>query len=161
MLLFIKEDARRRKEDDFVSIHHMLLFIDTSTSPTGVKLKFQYITCYSLSALIGLAHPLFHRFNTSHVTLYPRWKLRNNFDVEFQYITCYSLSARRYKTAKGIDVSIHHMLLFIAISGLSPVILSGFNTSHVTLYQVQQMAGQFQNLCFNTSHVTLYLVFTL
>ena len=113
MLLFIKEDARRRKEDDFVSIHHMLLFIDTSTSPTGVKLKFQYITCYSLSALIGLAHPLFHRFNTSHVTLYPRWKLRNNFDVEFQYITCYSLSARRYKTAKGIDVSIHHMLLFI------------------------------------------------
>ena len=53
---------------------------------------FQYITCYSLSSDEHLDIARATRFNTSHVTLYPRADGVLLVPMSFQYITCYSLS---------------------------------------------------------------------
>ena len=99
-----------------VSIHHMLLFID-EVSPTNVDYwLFQYITCYSLSFI--------------------KWEDEEPWSM-FQYITCYSLSS-----------SCHNL-------ALSP---NCFNTSHVTLYRFLMHIKRLYLRCFNTSHVTLYLM---
>ena len=83
-------------------------------SPTLENL-FQYITCYSLSGT-GLK--------------------RGDVLLKFQYITCYSLSSRPAAWGRLLEVvSIHHMLLFIAIHTTPVNVVQSFNTSHVTLYQ--------------------------
>ena len=63
--------------------------------------------------------------------------LRRDYEnkITFQYITCYSLSQWLQRT---------------------PIRLTCFNTSHVTLYQVPVSLADRLLLCFNTSHVTLY-----
>ena len=53
----------------------------------------------------------------------------------FQYISCYSLSI---------------------CCQISTVVISRFNTSHVTLYHVYGRCFYRRSLSFNTSHVTLY-----
>ena len=118
----------------------------------------------------------------------------------FQYISCYSLSILHKAWISSVCVSIHLMLLFIPVCR-TPVIchrivsihlmllfirtgivyiyrINSFNTSHVTLYLVDEgivyPLSRFQYIscyslsmflvchshyehCFNTSHVTLYL----
>ena len=56
-------------------------------------------------------------FNTSHVTLYHRGLRTPDGHDRFQYISCYSLSAFSATTLSDFCVSIHLMLLFIAVRG--------------------------------------------
>ena len=53
-------------------------------------------------------------FNTSHVTLYPIEYIWFTVLFTFQYITCYSLSFTQPQQFTRVNVSIHHMLLFIS-----------------------------------------------
>ena len=113
MLLFILRRSDRARLHLDVSIHHMLLFIRTwqqtkalqrcfNTSHVTLYPKanqkaedecmFQYITCYSLSAIE---------------------KFEKGIRFRFQYITCYSLSILKSLIQNFKRVSIHHMLLFI------------------------------------------------
>ena len=118
---------------------------------------FQYITCYSLS-LEKAEVPVFGK--------------------RFQYITCYSLSGFTWHYLHCVYVSIHHMLLFIGYDnsngqGISVfqyitcyslstdqskrfIMLTSFNTSHVTLYLTHNSQDHTSYIRFNTSHVTLY-----
>ena len=92
MLLFIFTARITAATYINVSIHLMLLFILTCETSVIKALEFQYISCYSLSALQG-RHGYRNRcFNTSHVTLYR---------------VC------QYLPKPLRSVSIHLMLLFI------------------------------------------------
>ena len=95
MLLFITEAAETRQRRSNVSIHLMLLFI--------------IVDCGLLMDMTG--------FNTSHVTLYLRTLFITFNASMFQYISCYSLSAFSATTLSDFCVSIHLMLLFIAVRG--------------------------------------------
>ena len=55
----------------------------------------------------------------------------------FQYISCYGLSRKNLTSGEKI----HH-----------------FNTSHVTVYPVEEVKKDKTNFHFNTSHVTVYLI---
>ena len=92
----------------------MLLFIRLMQKEGWRWKLFQYISCYSLSAvavdmrvrIIGFntSHVTLYRccdnacdsccrrFNTSHVTLYLSRNVLVTIAYEFQYISCYSLS---------------------------------------------------------------------
>ena len=98
--------------------------------------RFQYISCYSLSGTTRTEVSPYRSFNTSHVTLY-LYSSPNNVGSS--------------------GVSIHLMLLFIAIRHWKEQHLLGFNTSHVTLYPQNRKPMKMALPCFNTSHVTLYL----
>ena len=120
-----------------------------------------------------------HRFNTSHVTLYPYKRRVRCKQNPFQYISCYSLSRDCSCNCITLIVSIHLMLLFIIVllfkvkfstsfQYISCYSLSRtfrhtvlpwfrFNTSHVTLYPNTDSHRSFRESSFNTSHVTLYL----
>ena len=58
----------------FVSIHLMLLFISKNGFTCSSYNLFQYISCYSLSVLLTMDLRFYPCFNTSHVTLYRRWR---------------------------------------------------------------------------------------
>ena len=140
-----------------VSIHLMLLFISMGHIPTTPPMLFQYISCYSLS----------------------RRKLQQGFRILVS-IHLMLLFISKYGVCKtdNMEVSIHLMLLFIRQPGFSPGLsfhvsihlmllficmayrLTGqktcFNTSHVTLYQINTKSQDALLKCFNTSHVTLY-----
>ena len=75
----------------------------------------------------------------------------------FQYITCYSLSLSRGRDGGNLlQVSIHHMLLFIKENTKGGIVYDSFNTSHVTLYPSTHTGTKRHRTRFNTSHVTLY-----
>ena len=115
MLLFIEMDLETYPKKKDVSIHLMLLFIPSLGRHEDLIRMFQYISCYSLSAvavdmrvrIIGFntSHVTLYRccdnacdsccrrFNTSHVTLYLSRNVLVTIAYEFQYISCYSLSA--------------------------------------------------------------------
>ena len=136
MLLFIHCQSINHHIIRFVSIHLMLLFIgeksfdkllssmfqyiscyslsERELLDSIVILVFQYISCYSLSFGFYWCNTLYHRFNTSHVTLY--------LEALPFYLPALSL------------VSIHLMLLFIGITSDFLIPIPSFNTSHVTLY---------------------------
>ena len=130
-----QEHPRRSYYTTNVSIHLMLLFIKLLDTQRFALVRFQYISCYSLS------------FQRDHL----------HFQIQrFQYISCYSLSKKKrdlrciwrcfntshvtlylYSSPNNVGssgVSIHLMLLFIAIRHWKEQHLLGFNTSHVTLY---------------------------
>ena len=97
--------------------------------------QFQYISCYSLSKEVINMKKTLSRFNTSHVTLYPK---RNNFKSVLD------------------RVSIHLMLLFIWKQSLHTMEFQCFNTSHVTLYRTgnarTNITKQFQYIsCYSLS----------
>ena len=75
---------------------------------------FQYIICYSLSVYLYNTQESRGCFNTSHVTLYPSSSSGTSDALKFQYITCYSLSLCCFFLCILLQVSIHHMLLFIS-----------------------------------------------
>ena len=136
----------------------MLLFIGRNSSFSSFLAKFQYISCYSLSA----------RTKADYIQM-----------IMFQYISCYSLSYKAcklhirperfntshvtlYQSARNLvwslmRVSIHLMLLFISDATVSRTRKhTRFNTSHVTLYLILPQLLICGNASFNTSHVTLY-----
>ena len=78
--------------------------------------KFQYITCYSLSF---------------------RWELHSVTVFLFQYITCYSLSLRVFSDL--VRVLMFQYITCYSLSDVQHLLLVnyiGFNTSHVTLYRL-------------------------
>ena len=113
----------------------MLLFIPCFCVRTWNTYRFQYISCYSLSLMIWKLLLRSCSFNTSHVTLYRIW-FRKHMRTQ--------------------SVSIHLMLLFIAVLNRIPASADGFNTSHVTLYRQMAIVQTSIWHRFNTSHVTLY-----
>ena len=120
----------------WVSIHHMLLFININNNCA--------ISCKS--------------FNTSHVTLY-RLGISDECPAkEFQYITCYSLSVHGLALCciVGLFQYITCYSLSVNLSNQQSV-YSCFNTSHVTLYRPGSGKSLHCAKSFNTSHVTLYL----
>ena len=162
-----------------VSIHHMLLFILNISFSFGNLIKFQYITCYSLSStvsslliyqFVSIHHMLlfivdgsvsswyYCRFNTSHVTLYLIFDSQKIVLAEFQYITCYSLSESLMISSVSADVSIHHMLLFIFRLTENVSLVKFVSIHHILLFiGATSAAAVTIHAGFNTSHVTLYL----
>ena len=178
----------------------MLLFIHGAGREGAPEGTFQYITCYSLSnpGMQGPVGRLWFQYITCYSLSMDAYVVMQDH-IKFQYITCYSLSRSGEKTRDLADVSIHHMLLFI-ISDVDLYIVknmfqyitcyslsrsctllytdgTGFNTSHVTLYQglllvldilrlvsihhmllfiFSETTGLSKKASFNTSHVTLY-----
>ena len=159
MSLFIERDWMVKRKITYISIHLMLLFI------TRWK-KITIIVLY---------------FNTSHVTVYHKKAIINRL--------CYSISIHlmllfinkcRYSCYNN-RISIHLMLLFIYHQlQLWCQVHLDFNTSHVTVYRVQQSSEEsdsrisihlmllfifivnrllFEQFYFNTSHVTVYQIF--
>ena len=132
---------------------HVTLYRQRTRSAVFQIMKFQYISCYSLSPTPKGCDECPCSFNTSHVTLYPppdgRKTRRKKVSIHlmllfiqyrsnpsghqqvFQYISCYSLS---------VDFTIE--------KNYRP----GFNTSHVTLYQQWQQAGA------SWTHVSIHLM---
>ena len=92
---------------------HVTLYHHRHFSP-GLLHSFQYITCYSLSGAQVQRTTLLNSFNTSHVTLYPRCqkRIRRMLQVSIHhmllFITIFISNRKFYRI-----VSIHHMLLFI------------------------------------------------
>ena len=118
-----------------VSIHLMLLFI------SAVMFGICHILCVSIHLML-----LF--ISMGHIPTTP--------PMLFQYISCYSLSRRKLQQGFRILVSIHLMLLFICMAYRLTGQKTCFNTSHVTLYQINTKSQDALLKCFNTSHVTLY-----
>ena len=122
-------------------------------------------------------HKLLH-FNTSHVTVYLSDCCCTTQRNIFQYISCYCLSYKCFFGNVWYIISIHLMLLFIGFT--QPVIIDKnkfqyiscyclsnclasfrllllhFNTSHVTVYHIEQSDHLHHTAHFNTSHVTVY-----
>ena len=118
-----------------VSIHLMLLFII-------------YLT---IERIISRC------FNTSHVTLYQKIteKSRNNKTVSIHLMLLF-IQFSEERSFSSTNVSIHLMLLFIAKLIENLIQYSGFNTSHVTLYQwadsTPQEIKEFQYIsCYSLS----------
>ena len=70
MLLFIKQKHRTGRRKHGISIHLMLLFIDQYPTKFAFFFQFQYISCYCLSKMEQTARCILFHFNTSHVTVY-------------------------------------------------------------------------------------------
>ena len=66
-----QEHPRRSYYTTNVSIHLMLLFIKLLDTQRFALVRFQYISCYSLSRSLQGQGKTQESFNTSHVTLYP------------------------------------------------------------------------------------------
>ena len=170
------------QEDLFQYISCYSLSLST---PPEVKqrMSFQYISCYSLSKPHYFPNREMMCFNTSHVTLYPQEKRSRAFgenSFNTSHVTLYQSSSNLGNVR--VHVSIHLMLLFIfatlSDSAVMPMFQyiscyslsevfkdqtaynTGFNTSHVTLYQAFILCASLAGYCFNTSHVTLYLYFS-
>ena len=156
----------------------MLLFINVCECMAGITIKFQYITCYSLSECVRFGHPpnmvsIHHMllfilksvftgetetcFNTSHVTLYPYKELREAIIAGFQYITCYSLSY-----IYDMDARTQDTFQYITCYSLSPGEHRGKHPEnlfqYITCYSlsVKVILLESKHFRFNTSHVTLY-----
>ena len=141
-----------------ISIHLMLLFIEIIGFRPHSLVSFQYISCYCLSTIPSCPSNGVPYFNTSHVTVY--------------------LCACFYEQVI-IIISIHLMLLFIAVRFWGLQFFLYFNTSHVTVYLCSKSTESIRTgisihlmllfitmliittkvfRYFNTSHVTVYLI---
>ena len=120
-------------------------------------LKFQYISCCSLSSpYIGDIFR-FLCFNTSHVVVYPHGASRRKGDLKFQYISCCSLSPLLFNLySRNSCFNTSHVVVYrySGSSGLFP--LCSFNTSHVVVYPTGSSSSDTYYTCFNTSHVVVY-----
>ena len=152
------KEVRNCLQQKIVSIHHMLLFIKCFPLFAVGNKKFQYITCYSLSEKLGEIVNRRSSFNTSHVTLYRSSSIKSKPDlqVSIHHMLLFIIFYRPNRQTL-VQVSIHHMLLFI-LGGEVLVFpaLASFNTSHVTLYRIHAVFRFSWQKRFNTSHVTLY-----
>ena len=141
-----------------ISIHLMLLFIESAFGVYGDNNAFQYISCYCLSA------------NDPTYT---------EPSAEFQYISCYCLSQKLCKAYCNKAISIHLMLLFICVSYYTcniinmisihlmllfitycclPPYLSTTISIHLMLLFIEVSESiRAANSNFNTSHVIVYL----
>ena len=141
-----------------VSIHLMLQFIDLKERSGSLCIKFQYISCCSLSKREKRLFTLLLSFNTSHVVVYHRTYRIPCYPTQFQYISCCSLSKKRMEVQLRLySVSIHLMLQFIPVPVyLHPFCQNRFNTSHVVVYRCLKSPALHSRRSFNTSHVVVY-----
>ena len=108
------------------------------------KLKFQYISCYSLSETYILSMVTGGKFQ--YISCYSlSYSCRKYADVdEFQYISCYSLSVWHL-----LWLLLVQKFQYISCYSLSQkvVLVLGsrrrFNTSHVTLYLMRNLIARF------------------
>ena len=179
MLLFIQKTWFIWDRTLSFNTSHVTLYLSNHAGPKSSIALFQYISCYSLSWSFSSPFGSSQGFNTSHVTLYQCCYVRNlSYTLRFNtsHVTLYLNGS--YSDNSSNVVSIHLMLLFIRQPGFSPGLsfhvsihlmllficmayrLTGqktcFNTSHVTLYQINTKSQDALLKCFNTSHVTLY-----
>ena len=99
-----------------ISIHLMLLFIPATIAAAEFTPKFQYISCYCLSFCIRFCcHP-------------------TSISIHLMLLFISKAGARERRISK---ISIHLMLLFIKSQEDVVNCLNHFNTSHVTVYQIQ------------------------
>ena len=178
----------------------MLLFINNETAQVAQEILFQYISCYCLSpsgctTLVAVAPFQYIScyclsviriaiagadgyFNTSHVTVYRRYREpASNIVTDFNtsHVTVYHI--RSIVCTTLYHISIHLMLLFIISGFIIPRVKCHFNTSHVTVYLGHRVMELIKDIfqyiscyClspeltrsrniyeyFNTSHVTVY-----
>ena len=135
MLLFISESQLANKPWK-VSIHHMLLFIFfISIAQLQQTFRFQYITCYSLSA--------------------DRAEIKR-YKIMFQYITCYSLSTVDSNLcAVSSRFNTSHVTLYLW-QQKQVHLWNSFNTSHVTLYHWPIFPGTHYSLV-SIHHMLLFI----
>ena len=131
--LYLSEQCCLLSSDQCFNTSHVTLY-QMKWAIDKLNLKFQYISCYSLSLTTGNLEMTYKRFNTSHVTLYHDSALVVHSTYLFQYISCYSLSTTWTSNICRSYVSIHLMLLFIKMAQAVQHRKKCFNTSHVTLY---------------------------
>ena len=108
-----------------------------SISLLHLYLKFQYISCYSLSIIETL------------------WNVKKFVSIHLMLLF---IGYGEQELDTVIFVSIHLMLLFIESVFQRLSENSSFNTSHVTLYRKHTYSAWLQEESFNTSHVTLYRI---
>ena len=122
----------------------MLLFISYKQHKYYIWRKFQYITCYSLSHSenIHCMDVVLFQYITCY-SLSFRWELHSVTVFLFQYITCYSLSLRVFSDL--VRVLMFQYITCYSLSDVQHLLLVnyiGFNTSHVTLYQVLLLSSK-------------------
>ena len=120
MLLFINFDFFKILSTNLISIHLMLLFIWSGNHDRTGGSKFQYISCYCLSARRGFNGLYIENFNTSHVTVYlclGSDRKRNIRYFNTSHVTVYQRFGRPFRSRYLI--SIHLMLLFIFFSAFT------------------------------------------
>ena len=181
MLLFITPGQASAIRLIYISIHLMLLFINNETAQVAQEILFQYISCYCLSpsgctTLVAVAPFQYIScyclsviriaiagadgyFNTSHVTVYRRYREpASNIVTDFNtsHVTVYHI--RSIVCTTLYHISIHLMLLFINSPRPLAVWACYFNTSHVTVYPCSAKTSLPDLYHFNTSHVTVYLL---
>ena len=157
MLLFITPGQASAIRLIYISIHLMLLFINNETAQVAQEILFQYISCYCLSpsgctTLVAVAPFQYIScyclsviriaiagadgyFNTSHVTVYRRYREpASNIVTDFNtsHVTVYHI--RSIVCTTLYHISIHLMLLFIISACIYSSLQIHFNTSHVTVY---------------------------
>ena len=139
-----------------ISIHLMLLFIDSNQFVHLLHFLFQYISCYCLSRKYSGKDFAKVHFNTSHVTVYRDNCSNATYFSIFQYISCYCLSLQTgAKCARCTNFNTSHVTVYPVEDPRSKE-LAHFNTSHVTVYQNHHRAETVGTPYFNTSHVTVY-----
>ena len=141
---------------------HVTLYRVLEIRLTLNRPKFQYISCYSLSALV-----LSWRENRNvsiHLMLLfivDCKSCKRSFSIVSIHLMLLFIEIMEHRETAKNCVSIHLMLLFIwyRMQGhLFPN--SRFNTSHVTLYRLSDCQNNQLHIRFNTSHVTLYRIRT-
>ena len=137
----------------------MLRFIYLADYNKGLAIKFQYISCYGLSAAFSSLAIISPRFQ--YISCYGLSSFKECEDAKqiiFQYISCYGLSGFR-----GNESGWNFAFQYISCYGLSDGLrddrrmFSYFNTSHVTVYPLTINGWNKERKYFNTSHVTVYL----
>ena len=161
MLLFIYSRWSLMRTKWRFNTSHVTLYL-TAHEPDYPILKFQYISCYSLSRK-GMGYGTSGMRVSIHLMLLFIWLClyKVSCGLMFQYISCYSLSWNgeykwdgtiRFNTSHvtlylhpasqssaHVRVSIHLMLLFIiSFSTEFTILKTRFNTSHVTLYRLHE-----------------------
>ena len=134
----------------------MLLFIDGAVRNKFYALKFQYISCYSLSQLTNDYQSITTFQYISCYSLSIMKKYTEVLAQMFQYISCYSLSESKRISFATIIVSIHLMLLFIVnrFSQITPCILVSIHLMLLFIRTIFSIAS-----FFNAVSIHLMLLF--
>ena len=123
----------------------------------AVIIKFQYISCCSLSRLPRWYFIWNTCFNTSHVVVYQDYFITKLSMLRFQYISCCSLSdwiSFTLDKKEGFNTS--HVVVYRRNSFCGFLIKRRFNTSHVVVYRFNYFRKCGTFFRFNTSHVVVY-----
>ena len=135
-LVFIYHRNLARKHSEIlISIQHLFLFIAIIQSIRDCREKFQYNTCFYLSA--GAT------------------SLRWNLCISIQHLFLF-IAAQSNERVYGNSISIQHLFLFIIRKSHLAVGKADFNTTLVFIYQYKKTSENNTLLDFNTTLVFIY-----